>query len=203
VPTKVTASIDIPRSYYVKVWQEQQPSGAAATKQPDAAELDKIETATVTKVRETVRNLLPTVATGTDPYPHIVVSSYTDLPSGPLPQPTLADNSLVWIAGNWQTVALVVVGLFALLTVRNLAKGAMAPPPATSAAADAMAGGNSNPSPASEGAPNEEDEPEVAHVLKRKFGGDTPNLKEELAGLVKDDPDAAATILRAWIGEAA
>ena len=52
-------------------------------KSPDPAELAKIETETTKRIQETVRNLLPPVIEGTNPYPHITVSTYTDLPAAP------------------------------------------------------------------------------------------------------------------------
>jgi flagellar biosynthesis/type III secretory pathway M-ring protein FliF/YscJ len=39
--------------------------------------------------------------------------------------------------------------------------------------------------------------------LKARFQTTGPDLKSELHEIVKENPDAAATILRAWIGEAA
>ena len=33
------------------------------------------------------------------------------------------------------------------------------------------------------------------------FSGSGPSLRDELSELVKEDPDAAANILRAWIGQ--
>lgn len=208
VPNKVTASIDVPRSYFLKVWKERTALlGANAPKQPDPTELEKIETETVNRIRETVRNLLPTVATGTNPYPHIVVASYTDFAAEAPAKPSSTDNAMVWIAGNWQTLAMLAVGLFALMMVRGLARGPKPPAaPAAAAAADGHAAGHGG---AAAGADDhaDEDEPEAAgevtHTLKRKFGTGGPSLKDDLKELVKEDPDAAATILRAWIGDAA
>ena len=82
MPKKVTASIDIPASYYVEVWKQRNPQPADKTaKPPDAAELATIETEIKQRIKETVRNLLPDVDKGTNPYPHIVVETYTDLPT--------------------------------------------------------------------------------------------------------------------------
>lgn len=47
----------------------------------------------------------------------------------------------------------------------------------------------------------EEAEPEK--VLKRRFQTSGPDLRAELQEIVKENPDAAANILRSWIGEAA
>jgi len=47
------------------------------------------------------------------------------------------------------------------------------------------------------------DEPEPVRALKANFRATGPDLKAELQDIVKENPDAAATILRSWIGEAA
>jgi flagellar biosynthesis/type III secretory pathway M-ring protein FliF/YscJ len=49
----------------------------------------------------------------------------------------------------------------------------------------------------------EEEESEPTRILKGRFSGSGPDLKQELQEIVKENPDAAVTILRAWIGEAA
>ena len=49
----------------------------------------------------------------------------------------------------------------------------------------------------------DEDDPEPVKVLKTRFAISGPDLKAELREIVKENPDAAATILRSWIGEAA
>ena len=53
--------------------------------------------------------------------------------------------------------------------------------------------------------PGEDEEaPEPARALKARFAGSGgPDLRSELRDIVKENPDAAATILRAWIGDAA
>ncbi|HAN96461.1 MAG TPA: hypothetical protein DCQ98_03050, partial [Planctomycetaceae bacterium] len=38
---------------------------------------------------------------------------------------------------------------------------------------------------------------------KRRFDGDGPSLRDELTELIQDDPDAAVSVLKQWIGEAA
>ena len=51
--------------------------------------------------------------------------------------------------------------------------------------------------------PPDDEESEPVRALKLRFGSTGPDLKAELNEIVKENPDAAATILRSWIGEAA
>ena len=194
-PSKVTASVEIPTSYFTRVYRERNPTPAGGQPQtPDPADLAKIEAETVKRVEETVRNLLPTVPQGTDPYPHITVATFTDLPGAAIPEPTFADTAVAWLGSHWQTLGMLGVGGFALLLVRGAVTGGPKPAPAMAAAN--AAGANA--------AEEDEQEPEPAPPpVLRKFSASSGNIREELRDLVKEDPEAAANILRSWIGDAA
>ncbi len=199
VPKKVTAAIDLPWSYYVKVWRERNPTPAGQPpKQPDPLELARIETETKELVKEKVRNLLPPVIAGTDPYPHITVSTYTDL-AAPAPAPaSVVATGGEWLADNWRTIALLGLGCFCLLMVRSMVRS-----PATSPAPAPLAVAASTHGPRlAAGHEAEDDEPEPAAVLRKRFESSGPDLKAELRELVKENPDAAANVLRMWIGDA-
>lgn len=200
-PSAVTASIEVPASYYAKVWKERRPPGQ--TGEPDVAALANIENETRKRIEETVRNLLPPVAQGTNPYPQISVSSFTDLAATPIAPPGVADNALVWLGDNWRTLAMLGVGLLSLLMMRSMLNSTASAGVAASAGESDVAGNLATASAGeTDGDEVESNEPAKAPRLKRftAAGGD---LKNELQVLVKEDPDAAANILRTWIGEAA
>lgn len=200
IPKKVTASIDIPSSYYLEIWKKRNPQPTdKPAKAPDAAEIATIETETKNRIKETVRNLLPDVDKGTNPYPHIVVETYTDLPRAATTPPTLAANSATWLAENWQALAVVGVGLMSLLMLRGMVRSPTKAAPTAIPAAHPPA----QPRLAVHEPPADEEDPEPVKVLKSHFSITGPDLKAELREIVKDNPDAAATILRSWIGEAA
>ena len=198
VPTIVTAAIQFPMSHVVKTWRQTHPTPAGQTpKDPDPAELDKIRNDIKTKVEEIVRNLLPPFSQGTNPYPHITVTPYDDLQGEPIAEPPLASQAGTWFADHWQTLAMIGVGVMCLLMLRSMVKSTAAAPPVAESAFAAM------PRLHVEEEVESEDEAEPAKVLRRRFEMSGPNLKQELQELVKEDPDAAATILRNWIGDAA
>jgi flagellar M-ring protein FliF len=198
VPSHVTASIEVPASYYAKVWKERRPAGQ--TGEPDAAALATIENETRKRIEETVRNLLPAVAQGTNPYPHITVSTFTDLAGTPPLAPSLADNAILWLGDNWRTLAMLGVGLVSLLMMRSMMNSQ-----ATAAPSVAESG---SPGLSLASTPDDEDENEAPSESKpqsrlKRFATGGGDLRDELQVLVKEDPDAAANILRTWIGEAA
>ena len=49
----------------------------------------------------------------------------------------------------------------------------------------------------------EEDEEEPQVILQRKGESSGMSLRDELINMVREDPDAAANVLRTWIGDAA
>jgi flagellar M-ring protein FliF len=198
VPKSVTASIEVPSSYFQQVWRLRNPTPAGETpKPPDPADVAKIEVETVNRIKETVRNLLPPVVQGTNPYPHVVVSTYTDLPGPGIAPASLATTTGSWLAENWQTLAVIGVGLASLLMLRSMLRSPAAMPRPASAAAQPNA-----PRLADDPA-LDADEIEPGKVLRKRFQSSGPDLRTELQEIVQENPDAAANILRAWIGEAA
>lgn len=198
-PKRVTASIALPTSYFTKVWREQHPSPPGTPpKDPDAAELRKIEDDTRTKIESSVVSLFPPVERGTDRYPLVSVTTYTDFPRPAEVLPSVTDKATTWMAGNWQTVALVMVGLFSLVMLRGMLRPG---PTATPAAAPAE--GTPALQLAAVGDDDEPAEDEGQPVRKRRFRSNGSSLRDELTDMVKEDPNAAINVLRNWIGDAA
>jgi flagellar M-ring protein FliF len=78
--------------------------------------------------------------------------------------------------------------------LRSMVRGVPAPEPSSASLRIAA-------SPEAQPEPGETAETVAAKRLRRLVGGG-PNLRDELSDLVKEDPDAAANILRTWIGQA-
>jgi flagellar M-ring protein FliF len=198
-PRQVQVVVDVPMSYYRKIWQERNPQvPGEAPKQMTQADLDKIEAEQKKRIEDTVVKLLPRPDTGNDPFVPVVVTSYHDLAQTPIEEPGMAEQALSWLAANWQTIGMILLGLFSLLMMRSMLQSATtpAPTPATESAAAAEA----NVAVANE---SEEDDLATVKAPRRRFNSSGPSLRDELKEMVKEDPDAAATVLRAWIGDAA
>ena len=200
VPRHVTASIDIPASHFVRVWQKQNPTPVGQTpKTPDPADLKRIESEVRKNVEEAVVQLLPPVPLGKDPYPQIKVTTFEDVPLAAIPPPAFTSQATDWLSDNWQTLAMLGLGCVSLFMVRGLIRGA-------------------GPEPKSAEEPKPKESPQEAPVSipmttpesaestlsqRRRLQSRGPNLREELRELVNEDPDAAANVLRAWIGDVA
>ena len=195
IPIKVTAAIHIPASHFINVWKKRNPVVAGQpAKEPDAAQIDQLKQSELKVVEEAVRNLIPAVQQGTNQYPHITVASYEDMPAAPIVPPTFMATAMDYLGESWRSIGMIAVGLVSLVMLRGMIRGA-APAPASAA--------ETVETPRIAAVEEEEEEPPVESVLRKKFAAGGPNLKQELQLLVKEDPDAAAAILRNWIGDAA
>lgn len=196
-PRQVQAVVDVPMSYYRKIWQERNPPGAGEQpKTPTQAELDKIEVETRKRIEDTVVKLLPRPESGNDPFVPVVVTSFQDLAQPALAGPSTVETATSWLGSNWQTLAMILVGLFSLMMLRSMLSASSPAPTSSPEAAAATPANTSTAEEADEG-------PETVKMPRRRFNSSGPTLRDELREIVKEDPDAAATVLRAWIGDAA
>jgi flagellar M-ring protein FliF len=196
---RVTVSIGIPSSYYDSVYLQnslRDNAGKLAkdVPKPTQAELQEIKNQTQTKIQSAVTPLLPPLPVGEDPYPLVQVWDYPDLPTPDPVLPGSSDKALTWLAGSWQTVAMIGLAVIAILIARSsLSSGSSGVSP------DFNEGfGLELPKPTEEDAaqPGPSDQSEGMQIT----GG---SLKEELVRLVEGNPDVAANVLRAWISDAA
>lgn len=209
VPTDVRISISLPESYFPKAFQERwkidHPADAvSAMPAATRADLQRIQEDTTRKIQDQVKNQLKVLKMGEDEYPRVVVETHLDLPTAPETPPAFADTAGTWLASNWQTLAMVGVGLISLVFLRGMLKAPLPAPEGT--ARPGAVGIDLSLVQAPEGREEEARRPtdEVAEgdpKLRRRSGG--PNLRDDLVTLVKEDPDTAANILRTWIGDAA
>ncbi|QDU93976.1 hypothetical protein [Lignipirellula cremea] len=196
-PERVTASIDVPQSYFHKIWmRDNPPVEGEEPKTPQPTDLKKIEEGVIKKIEESIVNLLPSVPPGVDPYPQVVVTTYPDMPIAAPPAEDMVAQATTWLGGNWRTVGMILFGLFGLMMLRSMVRSA-APEPSEEEAAARLS------DPAAEGDEDDDEEKEETNELKRRFEQGGPNLRSDLTQLVTDDPDAAAAVLSKWIGDAA
>ncbi len=205
-PSHVTVTIGVLSSYYEKIWNEQNPTPAGAQpKAPDAAALQRIETETKSKLKDYVTNLIPLPQSHgdnvevKDPRPDVQVVTFQHLASAPIAPPTFADQALFWLSQYWTTLGMGLLGLVSLLILRSIARSIPATAPrAETAPAMSAAAVAGELSPALEPEPERQDA--AARLKRRAKSG--PSLRDELVDIVREDPDAAANILRNWIGAA-
>jgi flagellar M-ring protein FliF len=196
-PKRVTVSIGVPASYFQKVWRERNSAApGAAPKTPDPAAIDAIRQEETKNIREHVANLLPTLE-GTGAAGQLVqVTTFQDIQPPPIAPPGAGENTVGWLVDNWSTLGMIALAFFGLWMLRSLVRSAAAPPRSEAAPAIQLAAGTAEEH-------EDEKEPETAKAgasRLRRFGTSGPSLRDELTQLVQEDPDAAANVLRTWIG---
>jgi len=203
IPKMVTVSIYIPKSHFKKVWEREHPAAPGDDpKEPDPAELQTIESREIANIEKAVFPLIPKAPPGEDTFPRIRVVPYIDVP---LPEPTapgVTEIATSWFAGNWQTVAMFGLALFGLFFLRNMIRSAR--PDAVDAATTDEPEIHRMADVGVDHEDADEDEvDELGNSLRGRFSGSGRSLRDELTELVREDPDAAASVLQNWITEAA
>lgn len=194
-PDRVKVTVGIPASYFKKVWLEQNPPEAGAQpKTPDAKDLDKIRAQVLASATKQVANLLPKPEGVSDTTELVAVNEFQDITPAAIPEPTQKEKALSWLAQSWSTVGLILLGLVSLMMLRSMVRAV----PATAS----MAASSPTPKAAGEKAETDAAKPDEAEIVNRlrRFRKPGTSLRDELAQLVSEDPDTAANVLRAWIG---
>lgn len=200
-PKRVTASISVPKSYFVRLWRKQ--NEVPDDQKPDENQVAALQASRIQEMRQLIAGLLP-VSDPADPMKPVTIVAFDDFPPPDVAEPSLATGVLAWLGNYWSTLGLVLLGAFALAVLRSTIKSGAAagtPEPATPFAATIPF-----PAAAELGAAKEETAAEkeakkpAARILKRREPG--VSLKDELTDLIREDPDGAAAILRSWIGSA-
>lgn len=192
-PQRVTVTVGIPASYFKKVWLERNPpEPGAPPKTPEQKDLDPIRTQVLASIVKQVATLLPKPDGAGDASDLVTATEFQDITPPTLPEPSLKENVLGWFAESWSTLGLIALAFFSLWMLRSMIRAVPAVEPAPALAAASA--------PAAE---KREEEPKPAPVNRlKRLRKPGMSLREELSELVADDPDAAANILRTWIGNA-
>ena len=194
IPTSVTATVLVPESYIENLWKQKNPE---ATEGPKDGDLEPISTPLIESIKKTVLSTLPPPpADSTSTTSLVEVTTFVDLPAPEVEPPSFATTAQYWFTNNWQNLGLVGLGLLSLLMLRSMVKSNV-PTPATSSVALPAA-----PKKAADEPVQDEPAPEPI-ILQRRQHPAGGSLRDELTAMVKEDPDAAANVLRTWIGDAA
>jgi flagellar M-ring protein FliF len=200
-PQVVRASVTIPSEYLARVWRKRTPDAAPDAK-PDPTILEQIEEETKTNVKSIVSQLLPKgVAENTQSYVEVVFMESLTPP--PVPEPSIASEGLLWASNNSGSLIMAGLAVVSLLMLRSIVRSIPAPDGSLAFKAPALAmetvGAPTSASPAARETEGPAKREGGRPRLRLKKG---PTLKDDLAELVKEDPDGAAAILRTWIGNA-
>ncbi len=192
-PTSARVSIRVPTSYFGNVWRQRNPvEPGHAEKTPDEAALHQICSEESANIRQCVATLLPRANGAARSANVVTVTAYQELP--PTPPPVLAGggNAWSWAVKLWRIPVAVAFGIVCLLVLRSMVRSR-----ATESAEPA--------SPTVSALPTGKPPAKTAAVApphwRQRPAPVDRSLREELSELVETDPEAAANILRNWIGQ--
>jgi flagellar M-ring protein FliF len=192
-PKEVWATVSVPGAYIKSLWAARNPT---ATTPPKPEDLAPIQTDAVQKVENIVDTLLLLQANkGENTYKHVHVVVLDSLPAPTLAAPSMASQAMAWTSRYWNSLAMLGVAMFSLLVLRSVVNGKPSAPGGAAPASSLTL---------------EADEPQTAAEAKEAAETDKPKLrlrkgtsaKDDLVDIVREDPDAAADILRSWIAKA-
>lgn len=196
-PRRVTVTVAVLRSYYAKVWAEKNPG-----KTPDEQAINTTEDEVNAKLTDFVKQLIPIPPTESgapkEITPLVKVMSFQQLAQAPIQPPSIAEKGLSWLGQYWTTLGTLALGLVSLIVLRSMVRSIPAPETSRPTPA-AVAAAPTQPAEI-ERASAEEVQEAVAKLKRRVKSG--PSMRDELVEIVREDPDAAANILRNWIGSA-
>jgi flagellar M-ring protein FliF len=204
-PTRVTVAIGVPNSYFQNIWLQQHPTPPGEEpKKPAANDLTAIQTQAIENIQKTVANLLPTVQGVANTTDLVQVTAFPDPQQPGIPEPPMTETVLVWLQQYWSTLGMIGLAAFSLLMLRSMLRAAPIETPSLriKSAVVSSGGSSSNPSPSAAVEERNEDDNNTSAPNRRlsRFSGNRASLGDELSDLVRDDADAAANILRTWIG---
>jgi flagellar M-ring protein FliF len=200
LPKRVTASIGIPSDYIEQVWQSRNESTAGGQpKMPSTSDLKTLEAELIQQYQAAVAAIiqLPDEA-APNPIKQVTVHVYDSIQREEFPEPGMADQALAWLGAHWSTLGTGLLGLVSLVMLRSMVRAI----PAAESLPAPLAIDDETPDEAMAAATNDTKLPAgkstAASRLKRREKGG-PSLREELVEIVREDPDAAANVLRSWI----
>ena len=202
VPKHVRAAIAIPSDYLIDVWKKQQvrkgedPSGPL----PDDidTQLGLIKSKVVQDIGEVVAPLLPKQL-AKDNFSDVKITFFESLTPEPIEPPSLANNALAWAGQNFNTMSMAAIALVSLIMLRSMVKSIPPSDPVVALDTPELSLHVGEGQSESQRQEDPEEEKKSRPRLKLKKGH---SLKEDLTEIVREDPDAAAAILRSWINDA-
>ncbi|MBI2823494.1 MAG: hypothetical protein HYX69_02245 [Planctomycetia bacterium] len=187
-PKRVAISVGVPVSYFEDIWRQRAISAGKSARVAPPAELNEIQTEVIARIEQQVATLIPVSDPSVDRSKLVTVTAYSHLTPPDSPPPSFATSAAEWIGSAWKPLAASALVIASLVMLRSLVRSSVAthattiPEPhfnATQRTSDARA--------------RSRDESATAPAT---------SIREELAGMVRQDPDAAAHILRSWISSA-
>ncbi|MGL6196846.1 MAG: hypothetical protein ACRC2T_18695 [Thermoguttaceae bacterium] len=197
-PKWITASIRVPYSHIVKTWQLANSMNGQPASEPTEAELAQTEADIKDKIKSQVENLigdlrptdLPNMANAVE-----VIAFHKAQPE-PEQTTTWSETMLAWLGANWETLSLLGIITLGLGVLWGMTRSRQPEPIVIYEAGEVPL----EEIPLTDEELAAEEEEEARRRTLEPFSKSMMSLQHEVADLVSENPDAAASVLRQWIG---
>ena len=215
-PEEVRIAVSIPESYFKKKWTQLQilenkvDADGQPVDPPPPEEIAAIKADTISEVENQLSTMAVGIRSGQNRTPFFQVTSYTDFPAPPPEEITMSETALSWLGESWSTLAMIGLVLVSLGMMFNWVKSQQVDAETEQKFAEGF--GIQVPEPP-------EDELDLSGDADAATATDADgnpiaspsgvldatgqDVKEDLSNLIKENPEAAANLLKTWIGEAA
>ena len=195
-PVSATVAVSFPKSYYRKVWKMQNPPpDGQDAEPPDELTMSQFVEQINNEIKSHIAHVLPDIPDDESKVKPISVVAFEKMATPEPDAPPLTATAGLWLSNNWSTLSMMGIGVFSLIMLRGMIRSL--PPASGSSAAP---GASAEAPTLGIVRPDDEDE-NSERALQRSMSG--PNLRDELADMVRDDPDAAAKVISSWVGNVA
>ena len=195
---QVNVSIQIPSEHYAKIWRSQNPTPEGEDpKTPKPEELAAIESKVIEQTKGSVANLLKEEGVK-DPSQFVYVTTCQSIAAESVAEPGMMSKAMGWFGKYWTVLGLFVLAIFSLRALRSFMRSV--PVEIADSSTAEKQKGKAKKAGIQDDTVSEETAKAMASQMLKKFDGKGPSLRDELTMLVNQDADAAATILRGWIG---
>lgn len=204
VPQSISASIQVPRDYFRSIWIQNHQKRGEETPEPTPEELTAFQTVEIEQMRQAVFTLISNqipqeYRANLDINEKVFISTFDRIADSPEAALTFSETLIAWFSSNWKTMALFVLIFSALYMLWAVSKPAKPEPIIIYEAPEV---------PLEETFTEEGEEAQTEEEIELQrtlepFNKSMRSLQEEVSDLVAENPDAAANVLRQWIGKVA
>ena len=198
----ISTTVRVPYSYFLNTWRQTKKMvmGDEAA-EPQPGEIELWITDEIVRLKNQLHPLLrmrnPLVTEDAELEKLIIIEPYHTQDMEPLPEETAWQQLTAWFGGNWKTMGLFVLVAASLGVLWGVTRP-QKPEPIIIYEAPEM------PNVELDSEEYEEDDEESgARRTLEPFNKSMRSLQEEVSDLVNENPDAAASVLRQWIGRVA
>ena len=197
-PRRVKVAIGVPSTYVESVWKSKYGTESAATKRrPAESELQEIESSVKEKLSAHVRSLIPQSGFSADTDLDVMVTVFPDvMPKTEIADPPPSSYAIQWLAENGGRLGLGFLALASLVLLRSMVRSAARA--GMNQATSASPGPSLNDAEARGVLHDAADGPQGPH----RPHPESPGRNDEILQMVRNNPDAAAAILKSWMAGA-